>query len=156
MGDNICFFNNVCQHMSIISKIHRNQYEGIRAIETQQTSGDKSQTLKERGTKDVLNKLFVNFALGFLVRNQKQCTFMLLSLRNHFWIFKKQTLERVISVLKMYFELINCQFCKSTAISFSIQQMFSGQYMATRISGRYAPLILTPAEGFSLEPCTLD
>ena len=30
------------------------------------------------------------------------------------------------------------------------------QFYRTRISGRYAPLILAPAEGSSLEPCTLD
>ena len=29
------------------------------------------------------------------------------------------------------------------------------QILDTRISGRSAPLILAPAEGFSLEPCTL-
>ena len=29
-------------------------------------------------------------------------------------------------------------------------------FLCTRISGRYAPLILAPAEGSSLEPCTLD
>ena len=30
------------------------------------------------------------------------------------------------------------------------------KFFTTRISGRDAPLILAPAESFSLEPCTLD
>ena len=37
-----------------------------------------------------------------------------------------------------------------------IWKMFKPIFISTRISGRYAPLILAPAEGYSQKPCPIS
>ena len=62
-----------------------------------------------------------------------------------FPINKKNYFRYIMEILSSYTDGF-CRLCDRIA----------KKSKSTRISGRYAPLILAPAEGSTLEPCPLD
>jgi hypothetical protein len=108
-----------------------------------QLSMDKMVLVRYLSTVLVVWELFPIIKVGYLLRPSKVYT------------HKSKQFSHIFGSHTSTIALLPRNMC-----SFTINKIYKRnqkpQILLTRISGRYAPLILAPAEGSSLEPYTLD